>query len=70
MVGGVMGIDRHELEHRNWRSATVKSLERGADIAPIDVTIVPDDIEARSRKPKTPKKSSDKKSSSKVKSNA
>lgn len=51
-----MGIDRHELEHRNWRSA--KQPERAPDVAPEDVTIVPDDV--RVTAPKTPRKSAGK----------
>ncbi len=58
-----MGIDRHELEHRNWRSTAAKTIERGADIAPLDVTVVPDDVEALA--PKPPRKSA-----RKVKTNA
>ncbi|HEY0219379.1 MAG TPA: hypothetical protein VGC26_06395 [Afipia sp.] len=61
-----MGIDRHELEHRNWRRSATKSLERDGDIVQRDVPIVPDDVEAIAvkppRKPRT--------SVSKVKSNA
>ncbi len=55
IVGDLMGIDRHELEHRNWRSAATKPLERASGIDPLDVTIVPDDVETlapqRQRKP-------------------
>ncbi len=51
-----MGIDRHELEHRNWRSSAAKAPERETDIAPLDVTIVPDDVIALTPKPKKPKK--------------
>ncbi len=61
-----MGIDRHELEHRNWRSAAAKTIERDTDIPPLDVTIVPDDVEALA--PKPPRKP--RKSARKVKTNA
>ncbi len=61
-----MGIDRHELEHRNWRGPAAKSLERESDIVQRNVSIVPDETEAAvakpARKPRT--------SGSKVKSNA
>ncbi len=67
MAGGLMGIDRHELEHRNWHSAAAKPLERDADITPLDVTIVPDNVEAFTPKPK---KSAGQKSGNKVKTNA
>ncbi len=53
-----VGIDRHELEHRNWRSAITKPVERDADVPSTDVTIVPDDIEAFA--PKKPRKSGSK----------
>lgn len=52
IAGELMGIDRHELEHRNWRSAAAKPLERDADVAPLDVTIAPDDVEGLSPKRK------------------
>lgn len=53
-----MGIDRHELEHRNWRWPGTKTLERESDIVQREVSIVPDDIEAPAaktpRQPRTP----------------
>lgn len=52
-----MGIDRHELEHRNWRSSSAKPVEPKAAIAPLDVTIVPDDVEVFTSKARKPRKS-------------
>ncbi len=60
-----MGIDRHELEHRNWRSSAAKTLPRDADTS-FDVTIVPDDVEALA--PQPPRKPQ--KAAKKVKTNA
>ncbi len=61
-----MGIDRHELEHRNWRASAARPIERDADVAPLDVTIVPDDVAAPAPKPsRKPRKSV-----TKVKTNA
>ncbi|RTL49645.1 MAG: hypothetical protein EKK40_14945 [Bradyrhizobiaceae bacterium] len=62
-----MGIDRHELEHRNWRSKAPgrEAGSREADAEP-DVTIVPDDVAALA--PKPPRKP--RKSATKVKANA
>jgi hypothetical protein len=44
-----MGIDRHEFEHRNWRSSSPSSAK---EIAPgiagqLDTSIVPDDNRGR-----------------------
>lgn len=60
-----MGIDRHELEHRNWRWSSAKPLERDDDIVQRDVPIVPDDVDAVAVKPRKPRTSV-----SKVKNNA
>lgn len=40
-----MGIDRHELEHRNWRSsATAKTSDNSGEVAQESgLSIVPDD---------------------------
>lgn len=41
-----MGIDRHELEHRNWRSSAPLKTIGNADERPEDfgTSIVPDEI--------------------------
>ena len=40
-----MGVDRHELEHRNWRSSTSgKAPARDASSEDSELSIVPDDV--------------------------
>ena len=40
-----MGVDRHELEHRNWRSSTSgKAPARDTSSEDSELSIVPDDV--------------------------
>ena len=62
-----MGIDRHELEHRNWRPAAAVPRDATRDIAEqLDTSIVPgdgiaDDVELRpaSSKPRAKRAKTD-----------